>query len=596
MNASPWIILFTPFISAVVIALITERSKKLSSHISVAAIAISFVFALGVFFGPDGSAGFNWIDLGVFQVKVGYLINGLTKLMLLVVTGVGLLIHIYSLGYMEDDKGRSRYFCGLSLFTFSMLGIVLANNFIMMFIFWELVGVSSYLLIGHWFYHAAPPDAANKAFLANRIGDFGFMLGILLVWSASGTVSFEELGQHWSTLGLSHGFMTAAALLIFCGAVGKSAQFPLHVWLPDAMEGPTPVSALIHAATMVAAGVFMLARSFFLFQPVPAALTVVLWIGLITSLMAALMATQQDDIKRVLAYSTLSQLGLMVAAVGLGVPQAGMFHLFTHAFFKALLFLGAGSVIYSLHHEQNIWQMGGLRNKMPVTFWTFLIGTLALIACPPFAGFWSKDAILASASQNLPAFLAIAAVTFLTAFYMSRLFVVAFLGEARSDHARHAHESPRVMTVPLILLAIPACIAGFPFIASIFIKVPEHEGSPLGAISVSLLAFAAGAALGFYLYKEKNKDGIDIPLFEHKFYIDEFYRSLIKWTQDLVANISGFFDRWVIDGGIVRGIGGITWGLGYALRFLQIGNLQAYAFLFGAGVVLLLYFILFGTK
>jgi NADH-quinone oxidoreductase subunit L len=596
MNASPWIILFTPFVSAAVIALITERSRKLSSYISVAAIAISFVFALGVFFGPDGSAGFNWIDLGVFQVKVGYLINGLTKLMLLVVTGVGLLIHIYSLGYMEDDKGRSRYFCGLSLFTFSMLGIVLANNFIMMFIFWELVGFSSYLLIGHWFYHAAPPDAANKAFLANRIGDFGFMLGILLVWSASGTVSFEELGQHWSTLGLSHGFMTAAALLIFCGAVGKSAQFPLHVWLPDAMEGPTPVSALIHAATMVAAGVFMLARSFFLFQPVPTALTVVLWIGLITSLMAALMATQQDDIKRVLAYSTLSQLGLMVAAVGLGVPQAGMFHLFTHAFFKALLFLGAGSVIYSLHHEQNIWQMGGLRNKMPVTFWTFLIGTLALIACPPFAGFWSKDAILASASENLPAFLAIAAVTFLTAFYMSRLFVVAFLGEARSDHARHAEESPRVMTVPLILLAIPACIAGFPFIASIFIKVPEHEGSPLGAIAVSLLAFAAGAALGFYLYKDKNKDGIDVPLFEHKFYIDEFYRSLIKWTQDLLANISGFFDRWVIDGGIVRGIGGITWGLGYALRFLQIGNLQAYAFLFGAGVVLLLYFILFGTK
>jgi NADH-quinone oxidoreductase subunit L len=596
MNSSPWIILFAPFVSAVVIALVTERSKKLSSYISVAAVAISFVFSLGVFFGQDGSAGFNWIDLGVFQVKIGYLINDLTKLMLLVVTGVGLLIHIYSLGYMADDKGRSRYFCGLSLFMFSMLGIVLANNFIMMFIFWELVGVSSYLLIGHWFYLPAPPAAANKALLANRLGDFGFLLGILLVWSASGTVSFDELAQHWSTLGLSPRFMTAAALLIFCGAVGKSAQFPLHVWLPDAMEGPTPVSALIHAATMVAAGVFMLARSFFLFQPTPTALTVVLWIGLITSLLAALMATQQDDIKRVLAYSTLSQLGLMVAAVGLGAWQAGMFHLFTHASFKALLFLGAGSVIHSLHHEQNIWQMGGLRNKMPVTFWTFLIGSLALIACPPFAGFWSKDAILASASQNVPAFLAIAAVTFLTAFYMSRLFVVAFLGEPRSDHASHAHESPTVMTIPLILLAIPATIAGFPFIASIFIKVPEHEGSPIGAIAVSLLAFAAGAASGFYLYNGKNKDGIDIPLFEHKFYIDEFYGSLIKWTQDLLANISGFFDRWVIDGGLVRGIGGLTWGVGFALRFLQIGNLQAYAFLFGAGVVLLLYFILFGTK
>jgi NADH-quinone oxidoreductase subunit L len=596
MNSSPWIILFAPFVSAFAIALITERSKKLSSYISVGAIAISFVFSLGVFFGQDGSGDFNWIDLGVFQVKIGYLINDLTKLMLLVVTGVGLLIHIYSLAYMGDDKGRSRYFCGLSLFTFSMLGVVLANNFIMMFIFWELVGVSSYLLIGHWFYHPAPPDAANKAFLANRIGDFGFMLGILLVWSASGTVSFEELSQHWSTLGLSPGFMTASALLIFCGAIGKSAQFPLHVWLPDAMEGPTPVSALIHAATMVAAGVFMLARSFFLFQPSPPALTVVLWIGLITSLLAALMATQQDDIKRVLAYSTLSQLGLMVAAVGLGNPLAGVFHLFTHASFKALLFLGAGSVIFSLHHEQNIWQMGGLRNKMPVTFWTFLIGTLALIACPPFAGFWSKDAILASASENIPAFLAIAAVTFLTAFYMSRLFVVAFLGESRSEHASHAHESPRIMTIPLILLAIPACIAGLPFIAPIFIKVPEHEGSPLGAMAVSFIAFAAGAASGFYLYNGKNKDGIEIPLFEHKFYIDEFYNNLIKWTQDLLANISGFIDRWVIDGGIVRGLGGVTWGAGFALRFLQIGNLQAYVFLFGAGVVFLLYFILFCTK
>src|SRR5215469_2193221 len=596
MNPSPWIILFAPFVSAIVIALITEKFKKLSSYISVAAVAISFVFSLAVFFGPDGTGSFNWIDLGTFQVKVGYLINDLTKLMLLVVTGVGLLIHIYSIGYMSDDRGRARYFCGLSLFMFSMLGIVLANNFIMMFMSWELVGFSSYLLIGHWFDRPAPPAAANKAFLANRLGDFGFMLGILLVWSASGTVTFEELSGRWSTLGLSPGFMTATALLIFCGAIGKSAQFPLHVWLPDAMEGPTPVSALIHAATMVAAGVFMLARTFFLFQPSPTALGIVLWIGLLTSLLAALMATQQDDIKRVLAYSTLSQLGLMIAAVGLGVPQAGMFHLFTHASFKALLFLGAGSVIHSLHNEQNIWQMGGLQKKMPVTFWTFLIGTLALIACPPFSGFWSKDEILAFSDKNISAFLAIAAVTFLTAFYMSRLFVVAFLGEPRSDRAAHAHESPRVMTIPLILLSISSAIAGFPFIASAFIKVPEHEGSSIGAIAVSLLAFAAGAASGYSLYKEKAKDSIDIPLFEHKFYIDEIYGGLIKWTQDLLATVSGFVDRWVIDGTLVRGIGGLTWGSGFALRFLQIGNLQAYAFLFGAGVVLLLYFILFGTK
>ena len=279
MNVGPWIILFSPLVAAFVIALITERAKKLSSYISVAAIAISFVFSLGVFVGPDGSASLTWIDLGSFQVKIGYLINDLTKLMLLVVTGVGLLIHIYSVGYMAHDKGRSRYFAGLSLFTFSMLGIVLANNFIMMFIFWELVGFCSYLLIGHWFDRPAPPDAANKAFLANRIGDFGFMLGILMVWLGSGTVSFDELGQHWQALNLNPVFMTAAALLMFCGAIGKSAQFPLHVWLPDAMEGPTPVSALIHAATMVAAGVYMLARTFFLFQNTPAALTVILWIG-----------------------------------------------------------------------------------------------------------------------------------------------------------------------------------------------------------------------------------------------------------------------------------------------------------------------------
>jgi NADH-quinone oxidoreductase subunit L len=595
MNFSPWIILFSPFVAVITTVLFTQKFRKLSSYISVAAVAISFVFSLAVFLGPGGSQNFNWIDLGVFQVKFGYVINDLTKLMLLVVTGVGLLIHIYSIGYMGEDEGRSRYFSGLSLFMFSMLGIVLANNFIMMFIYWELVGVSSYILIGHWFDRGAPPAAANKAFLANRVGDFGFMLGILLVWSSSGSVTFDEIARRWPVLGLSPGFMTTVALLVFSGAVGKSAQFPLHVWLPDAMEGPTPVSALIHAATMVAAGVFMLARSFFLFQAAPAALAVVLWVGLITSLISALMATQQDDIKRVLAYSTLSQLGLMVAAIGLGNPQAGMFHLFTHASFKALLFLAAGSVIHSLHHEQNIWRMGGLQNRMPITFWTFLAGTLALIACPPFAGFWSKDEILASAAQNIPAFLAIAIVTFLTAFYMARLFVVAFLGDPRSDGATHAHESPLVMTAPLVVLAIPSCIAGFPFIASALIKVPKNEGSPIGSMVVSLIAFLAGAGFGFYLYRGQNKDSIDVPLFEHRFYIDEFYDSLIRWTQDLLANISGFVDRWIIDGG-VRSLSGVTWGFGFALRFLQIGNLQAYAFLFGAGVVILLYYILFGAK
>ncbi|MBV9390965.1 MAG: NADH-quinone oxidoreductase subunit L [Verrucomicrobia bacterium] len=595
MDSVAWIILFTPLVSALVITLFTQPYRKLSSYLSVAAVGISFLFSLIVFFSPDGSAGFTWIDLGIFQVRIGYLIDGLTRLMLLVVSGVGLLIHIYSIGYMQDDAGRSRYFGALSLFMFSMLGIVLADNFIMMFMSWELVGVSSYLLIGHWFFRSSAADAANKAFLVNRIGDFGFMLGILLVWSATGTVAFTELTHNWASLALGSTFMTVAPLLVFCGAVGKSAQFPLHVWLPDAMEGPTPVSALIHAATMVAAGVFMLARTFFLFEHSPLALGIILWIGLITSLLAAFMATQQSDIKRVLAYSTLSQLGLMVAAVGLAAPGAGIFHLFTHASFKALLFLGAGSVIHSLHHEQNIWHMGGLQRRMPITFWTFLVGTLALIACPPFSGFWSKDGILAASQGNFPAFCAIALVTFLTAFYMARLFVVAFLGHSRTEHAEHAHESPRVMTVPLILLAIPATIAGLPPIASLFWRVSGHEGSPATAIIVSLVAFVAGVLAGFALYRSRDKDPLNIPLFEYRFYIDQLYDQLVKWTQDLLAGICGFVDRWIIDGGVVRGLSGMTWGTGFALRFLQIGNLQAYAFLFGLGVVVLLYFILFGV-
>ncbi|MBV9488371.1 MAG: NADH-quinone oxidoreductase subunit L [Verrucomicrobia bacterium] len=596
MNAAVWILLFAPLVAAVAITLFTRPLPKLSSYLSVAAVAVSFLIALGVFAGPDQAGGFNWVDLGVFRVPFGYLIDAYSKLMLLVVTGVGLLIHIYSIGYMGGDPGRSRYFAGLSLFTFAMLGIVLADNFVMMFIFWELVGFSSYLLIGHWFERPAAADAANKAFLVNRIGDFGFMLGILMVWSAAGSLVFTDLAQRWQGLHLSPVYFTAAALLIFCGAAGKSAQFPLHVWLPDAMEGPTPVSALIHAATMVAAGVYMLARVFFLFQADPTALTVVLWIGLITSLLAALMATQQDDIKRILAYSTLSQLGLMVAALGLGVPQAALFHLFTHAFFKALLFLGAGSVIHSLHHEQNIWRMGGLQRRMPITFWTFAAATLALVGCPPLSGFWSKDAIVAAGFEQQPlAGGIIAVVSFFTAYYMARLFVVAFLGQERSENAAHAHESPAVMTTPLVLLAIPTVLIGLPFIATRFIQLPEHEAPAITAILVSLVVFVAGALAGFALYRGQARDPIRIPLFENRFYIDQFYRQLIRWTQDTLATISGFTDRWIIDGGIIRGLGGVTWGVGFALRFLQIGNLQAYVFLFGFGVVVLIYLILFAS-
>src|SRR3984957_14961040 len=539
MNPAPWIILFAPLVAAAAIAIATQPFKKISSYLSVAAVAISFFFSLAVFGGSNQDVSFNWIDLGVFQVRIGYLIDGFSKMMLFIVTGVGLLIHVYSLGYMQEDRGRSRYFAGLSLFMFSMLGIVLANNFIMMFIFWELVGVSSYILIGHWFDRPSAADAANKAFIVNRIGDFGFMLGILMVWSASGTVMFDELSSKWTTLGLGAGYTTIAALLIFCGAVGKSAQFPLHVWLP--------------------AGVYMLARVFFLFAGSGTALMVVLWIGLITSLLAALMATQQDDIKRILGYSTVSQLGLMVSAIGLGVPVAALFHLFTHAFFKALLFLGAGSVIHSLHNEQNIWQMGGLQKKMPITFWTFLIGTLALSGCPPLAGFWSKDGIVAAAFEyNLASGLVISVINFFTAFYMARLFVVAFLGTARSEAVNHAHESPPVMAVPLVLLAIPSVIAGLPPVSHFFFSNVESSEPSIIAIVVSLAVFLAGGLAGLALYRAKNSDPVSIPLFANRFYIDQFYSVPVKWTQDALAGVAAFFDRWVIDGGLVRGLGGTT--------------------------------------
>src|SRR6267378_799586 len=350
-----WVVLLAPLSSAAVITLFTLRWKTVSSFISIAAVLVSFACSCLIFTQSGiATAHFNWIDIGgAFKVPLGFTLAQLSKTMLVLVSGVGATIHIYSLGYMRDDEGKSRYFAALSLFMFAMLGIVLANNFVMLFIFWELVGFTSYVLIGHWFYRDAAADAGNKAFITTRIGDFGFMIGILMVWMATGSVVFAEIAPRMPSLASHSGFVTIAALLIFCGAVGKSAQFPLHVWLPDAMEGQTPISALIHAATMVAAGVYMLVRVAFVIQASQTALLIVAWIGTIT---------------------------------------AAMFHLFTHAFFKALLFLAAGSIIVMLRHEQNIWKMGGLSRKLPVTFVTFAIGALALIGCPPFSGFFSRDA------------------------------------------------------------------------------------------------------------------------------------------------------------------------------------------------------------
>lgn len=557
---------------------------------------------------------FDWISVPAadgkgeaFKISIGYIIDELSLPMLLVVTGVGFLIHIFSLGYMGGDKGRARYFIGLSVFMFSMLGIVLADNFLMMFIFWELVGVSSYLLIGHWFHKPSAAAASLKAFIVNRLGDFGFMLGILMLWAATGTLVFTEMSQESVMAGLTGNpvFLTVATLLVFCGAVGKSAQFPLHVWLPDAMEGPTPVSALIHAATMVAAGVYMMARVFFLVEgsagtdiPVDAA-TMIMIIGAVTAFIAALMATEQNDIKRVLAYSTLSQLGYMVMAIGALAPEAAMFHLITHAFFKALLFLGAGAIIHQLHHEQDIWKMGGLLKRMPITTVTFTIGTLALIGFPYlFSGFWSKDYVLIALHEketgNQPVFWLAAFTAALTAFYMVRLWLAVFTGRPRSGEASTATEAPFVMWLPLAILAVFSIVAGYPFIQKLYLQLPHGEHDLFVPI-VSIIMFALGLVVAALLFRGKTRQPFEIPFisdfFRNRFYIDDAYRVLVRCTHDLLAAVSGFIDRYVIDLLLVQGLGATIRSVGGALRQLQVGNLQVYSLAFAIGVLVLLYLV-----
>ncbi len=591
-----WLILLLPLASAALITLFVHRWKALSGLISIAAVLGSFGCSCLIFQQPDiAVAHLNWIDISAgLTVPIGFTVDQLTRAMLIVVSGIGAVIHIYSIGYMQGDEGKSRYFAGLSLFMFAMLGIVLANNFVMMFIFWELVGFTSYVLIGHWFDRDSAADAAKKAFITNRLGDFGFMLGILMIWVPTGSVVFPEINDRLSILTGNPTYLTIASLLIFCGAVGKSAQFPLHVWLPDAMEGPTPVSALIHAATMVAAGVYMLARVGFIIQASPDALMVIAWIGTITATMAALMATQQDDIKRVLAYSTLSQLGYMVMAIGLASSDAAMFHLFTHAFFKALLFLAAGSVIIALHHEQDIWEMGGLWRNLRITFFTFLIGGLALMGLPPLSGFFSKDAILALAyEKNTPIFVLAVGTAFLTAFYVTRLIMVAFLGHPRGHAARVSKESPLVMTLPLIFLALSVVATSIAPFSERFLPIPVENELFSPVLLLAIAALGCGTGLAILFYRGRATETFHIEFLRRRLYIDEFYRWLIKWTQEFLAHIAAFIDRWLIDVAAVRGTAGTTLGIGSLLRLFQVGNLQAYAFLFGLGIVAVIYFTVF---
>ena len=599
-----WVTLFAPLVAAVLITLFTRRWKGLSAALSIGAIVLGFVLSLRLFtaLAFHGERHWphtiQWLTVGNVRIEFGMTTDALSILMLLVVTGVGSAIHIYSVGYMKGDPGFSRYFACMSLFTFSMLGIVLANNFIQIFIFWELVGVSSYLLIGFWFEKPSAAEAGKKAFLVNRIGDFGMMLGVLLLWSQTGTFNFAELPAKLP--GIPASTLTLIAALIFCGAVGKSAQFPLHVWLPDAMEGPTPVSALIHAATMVAAGVYMLCRVSFLILPSETALTLIAWIGGITAIMAATIAIAQNDIKRILAYSTLSQLGYMVMAVGLGGPTQAMFHLTTHAFFKALLFLGAGSVILALHHEQNIWKMGGLWKKTPITFWTFLIGTLALAGVFPFSGFYSKDEILLMAMhKSTPLFIIGTVTAFLTAYYMGRECFVVFFGKPRDKHAyEHAHESPWVMTVPLILLAVFSIIAGWRGEVPHFLDPQgEVEHSNLG-YALLLVPLAGFIVAGRIYWKTEPSDapvktalGPIWTLVENKYYFDELYLWIVKYVQGTIANACDLFDRWILQRLGIGGLSACTSLLGKTVRLLQTGDIQSYAFLFGLGVTVIIYYV-----
>ncbi len=597
-----WISLFSPLVACSIIVIFLLRSKLLSSLVAIAGILISFVCCVLLFtqsFSANPPAvaqhSIPWIHFDALTIDLGVLVNPLAIMMLMIVTGVGSAIFIYSKGYMADDPSSPRFFAYLSLFAFSMIGIVLANNFVQLFIFWELVGLSSYLLIGFWYHKPSAADAGVKAFVVNRVADFGFLCGIIFLWSISGvgdarTFLFTDLAK--IVPHLNHHLLSIAGLLIFCGVVGKSAQVPLHVWLADAMEGPTPVSALIHAATMVAAGIYLLARTFFLFEPLSTVLTIIAYIGAITAFMAATLAVAENDIKRILAYSTLSQLGYMIMALGLAGPLQGMYHLTTHAFFKALLFLGAGSVIYALHHEQNIWKMRGLLKQMPVTGVTFLIGTLALCGIFPLSGFWSKDEILALAAEHNTFLYCLATLTSaLTAFYMGRLFWTAFWG--KDDHG-HAHESPAVMTLPLVFLAILSVIGGFIGIPHYLFPEEGHMQINMTVALISSVAAVLGLIVSFAVYgKRPNTDPLEkklgafYSLLKNKYYFDTFYGWYVNTVQQNFARLLEWFEDIFITRAGVHGITDTARGAGDVLRKMQTGLVQSYSLVFVLGTIIL---------
>ncbi|MBI3313424.1 MAG: NADH-quinone oxidoreductase subunit L [Candidatus Omnitrophica bacterium] len=614
-----------------------KRLGRNAAWVSILASLVSCAIALPII--ADVALGGHtllkeatWLTLGTYELKFGYYINAPAASLLFVVTIIGTLIQIYSVGYMHDDARFSRFFAYLSLFMFAMLTLVIANNYILFFMAWEIMGLCSYLLIGFWFEKNSAANAAKKAFMTTRVGDVGFFLGMMTLFVTIGTLSFPEL-EHASKAAHGSAFLPLAAFLIFCGTIGKSAQFPLHVWLPDAMEGPTPVSALIHAATMVAAGVYLVARSFPLFEEVPQILSIVTTIGAITAFMAAFIALTATDIKKVLAYSTISQLGFMVTALGLGGFAAGNFHLMTHAFFKALLFLGAGSVIHGTH-TQDIREMGGLFGKMKSTAFTFLIGTLAIAGIPPLAGFWSKDEILVAAykPETMAIFWILVVTAFMTSFYMFRLTFLTFFGKLR-NHKIHAHESPAVMTLPLWVLAIGSIVVGLPgspwahhWFQSFIVGGHHSGGEPTSGNFVIITSLAVGfgglffAAL-FYLTNlglPEKVAGLFKPLYvasQNKFWFDEIYnaiivrpflalsRALFGFDQKVIdgavngvgfltlwkSNIHYWIDKHIVDG-LVNLVGHITQIFSAILRRIQTGLVQNYLLIVFLSVLLILFF------
>jgi NADH-quinone oxidoreductase subunit L len=667
---SIWLIPIFPLLGAATMLLIGRRlSTAAVSTVCVGSVGLSMIFAFGAILqliARDPAQRvveivlFDWVPAGVMHTMSGHLVNfnaqwamlldPLSAVMLGVVTGVGFLIHVYSTGYMAHEGGYYRFFGYLNLFMFSMLVLVLANNLLLLFVGWEGVGLCSYLLIGFYFLRRSASDAGKKAFVVNRIGDAGFILGLFLLLNTIGTIRFTEIGPAIEAggFGVGNGIMTAIALLLFVGATGKSAQIPLYVWLPDAMEGPTPVSALIHAATMVTAGVYMITRMNVVFQLAPVALTAVATIGAVTAIYAASMGLVQNDIKRVLAYSTISQLGYMFLALGVGAFTAGIFHLMTHAFFKALLFLGSGSVIHALSGEQDMRRMGGLWSKIPVTAWTFLVATIAISGIPPLAGFVSKDAILAASFNARPVLWVIGFVTAgMTAFYMFRLVFLTFFGESRvpPEVEHHIHESPRSMTVPLILLALLSVVGGWigwpeslggsdhfakfldPVIArhaEVIAAVPEatQRMTEWELMGVSVLVALIGIGLAWYFYLRRpaipeavaEKSGGLYDLIYNKYYIDQLYDAMfVNRTKDLGTTL-GAFDRDVIDGLGVNGAGWVTrtssslsmfwdkwiidgllnltariaWIFSYPVRMIQSGRVSNYALLIVLGVLVFL--------